>query len=257
MIPSLAPCFTGIFVHYKDALALPGEHNSVISGRDLLDRNVSESLLARFADVHAGGDRRAIVSMWTQMHFGALIIPTTAAMLLLGRDLPVELDRISLALDEQGKSKAIILPNAEIPESFDPDGCFSRLFQKHVEPLIRALAGQFKVSPRLLWNNATDIFEWALDQAEAIGAIRADALHEGRSLLGSRLDKNGQPNPMFGLVRHVKQDDMTVRQRKLCCLRYLLPGVACCGSVCPSPPATTMNAGGMEEASRRDGQAGP
>ncbi|WP_201864872.1 siderophore-iron reductase FhuF [Microvirga soli] len=243
MIPSLAPCFTGIFVHYKDALALPGEHNSVISGRDLLDRNVSDNLLARFAEVHAGGDRRAIVSMWTQWHFGALIIPTTAAMLLMGRDLPVELDRVSLAVDEHGKSKAIILAEADIPDAVVSDGCFSCLFQKHVEPLIRAFAGQFKVSPRLLWNNATDIFEWALDQAEAIGTIRSDALQEGRSLLSSRLDRNGQPNPMFGLVRHVMQGDMTVRQRKLCCLRYLLPGVACCGSICPTPPANTMNAG--------------
>lgn len=243
MIPSLAPCFTGIFVHYKDALALPGEHSSVVSGRDLLDRTFSENLLARFAEVHAGGDRRAIVSMWTQWHFGALIIPTTAAMLLLGRVLPVELERISLAVDENGKTAAIILPDAEIPETFDSGGCFSRLFQNHVEPLIRTFAGQFKVSPRLLWNNAADIFEWALDQAEAMDAIRSDALHEGRSLLSSRLDRKGQPNPMFSLVRHLDEGGATLRQRKICCLRYLLPGVACCGSICPTPPASTTNAG--------------
>ncbi|MBB3020025.1 ferric iron reductase protein FhuF [Microvirga lupini] len=236
MIPSLAPCFTGIFVHYKDALALPGEHSSVISGRDLLDQSISENLLARFAEVHVGGDRRAIVSMWTQWHFGALIIPTTAAMLLLGRGLQVELDRISLAVDEKGKTAAIVLPNAEPSEILDSDGCFSSLFQSHVEPLIRNFAGLFRVSPRLLWNNAADIFEWALDQAEAIGITRSDALQEGRSLLSNRLDRNGQANPMYGLVRYLPQDNDTVRQRKLCCLRYLLPGVACCGSICPSPP---------------------
>jgi ferric iron reductase protein FhuF len=237
MIPSLAPCFTGIFVHYKDALALPGEHSSVVSGRDLLDRSISEDLLARFAEVHAGGDRRAIVSMWTQWHFGALIIPTTAAMLLLGRDLHVDLERISIAVDDKGKTAAIVLPDEEIPGISVSEGCFSRVFQNHVEPLIRHFAAQFKVSPRLLWNNASDIFEWALDQAEAIGTDQSDALHEGRSLMSNRLASNGQLNPMYGLVRHVKQVDATVRQRKLCCLRYLLPGVACCGSICPSPPA--------------------
>ncbi len=237
MIPSLAPCFTGIFIHYKDALALPGEHSSVVHGRDLLDRNVSENLLARFAEAHAGGDRRAIVSMWTQWHFGALIIPTTAAMLLLGRDLRVDPERISLAVDDTGKTAAIVLPNEEthgIPVSED---CFPRVFQNHVEPLIRHFAAQFKVSPRLLWNNATEIFEWALDQAEAIGTIQSDALSAGRSLLSSRLGSNGQPNPMYGLVRHVQQGDTTIRQRKVCCLRYLLPGVECCGSICPTPPA--------------------
>jgi ferric iron reductase protein FhuF len=239
MIPSLAPCFTGIFIHYKDAVALPGEHSSVVHGRDLLDRNVSESLLARFAEVHAGGDRRAIVSMWTQWHFGSLIIPTTAAMLLLGRDLRVDLERISLAVDDTGKTAAIVLPNEEthgIPVS---EGCFSRVFQNHVEPLIRHFAAQFKVSPRLLWNNASNIFEWSLDQAEAIGTIQSEALNEGRSLLCSRLGSNGQPNPMYGLVRHIQQGDTTIRQRKVCCLRYLLPGVECCGSICPTPPANT------------------
>ena len=243
MIPSLAPCFTGIFVHYKDALALPGEHSSVIPGRDLLDRNVSDNLLARFSEVHAGGDRRAVVSMWTQWHFGALIIPTTAAMLLLDRDLQVDLERISLAVDDKGKTAAIILPSEEIPEISVSEGCFSRVFQNHVDPLIRHFAAQFKVSPRLLWNNATDIFEWALDQAEAIGTIQSGALHEGRSLLCSRLGSNGQPNPMYGLVRHVKQGDVTVRQRKLCCLRYFLPDLACCGSICPSPPANAATFG--------------
>ncbi|MBJ6125712.1 siderophore-iron reductase FhuF [Microvirga splendida] len=243
MIPSLAPCFTGIFAHYKDALALPGEHDPVIAGCDLLDRGISETLLARFAEVHAGGDRRAVVSMWTQWHFGALIIPTTAALLLLGRELQVQLERIDLAIDGSGKTAAIILPDAEPSEGSDPEGCFSGLFQNHVEPLIRSFAGQFRVSPRLLWNNAADIFEWALDQAEAIGAVRPDALQEGRSLLCSRLARNGQPNPMYGLVRHVDQGDGTVRQRKLCCLRYLLPGVACCGSICPSPPANIATAG--------------
>src|SRR3712207_5271129 len=143
MIPSLAPCFTGVFVHYKDALALPGEYNPVIPGRDLLDRNVSESLLAQFAEVHAGGDRRAIVSMWTQWHFGALIIPTTAAMLLLGRDLHVDLERISIAMDDKGKTAAIILPDEEISGISISEGCFSRLFQNHVEPLIRHFAAQF------------------------------------------------------------------------------------------------------------------
>ncbi|MBM6581518.1 MFS transporter [Microvirga sp. BT689] len=66
---------------------------------------------------------------------------------------------------------------------------------------------------------------------------RPDALSEGRSLLETRLGGNGRPNPMFDLVRYLPQGEHTVRQRKLCCLRYLLPDVECCGSLCPSPPA--------------------
>jgi ferric iron reductase protein FhuF len=236
MIPSLAPCFTGIFIHYKDALALPGEHKSFIQGRDLLDPIVMESLLSRFAEARAGGDRRAIVSMWTQWHFGALIIPTAAAILFLEHDLPVELDHVGIAVDDSGKTAAIILPDLAASEHACAGERFSRLFQGHVEPLIRKLAGQFKVSPRLLWNNASDIFEWTLLQANSIGTARSDALNEGHALLKSKIGSNGRPNPMFDLVRYLPQGDQTIRQRKLCCLRYLLPGVECCGSLCPTPP---------------------
>jgi ferric iron reductase protein FhuF len=242
MIPSLAPCFTGIFIHYKDALALPGEHKSFIQGRDLLDSSVIENLLSRFAEAHAGGDRRAIVSLWTQWHFGALIIPTAAAILFLERDLPVELNQVSIALHDSGRTAAIILPDLATSGPVRAGTRFSRLFQGHVEPLIRKLAGQFKVSPRLLWNNASDVFEWTLLQADTIGTAHPDALSEGRTLLENRLGGNGRPNPMFDLVRYLPQDEHTIRQRKLCCLRYLLPGVECCGSLCPSPPAKVPKA---------------
>lgn len=201
----------------------------------------------------SGGDRRAILSMWTQWHFGTLIIPTTAAILFLGRELPVELDHVSIALHDNGRTAAIILPEMAAPELAGTGNRFSRLFQGHVEPLIRNLASQFKISPRLLWNNAADIFEWTLLQADAIGSARSDALSEGRALLKSRFGKSGQPNPMFDLVRYLPQDEHTIRQRKLCCLRYLLPGVECCGSLCPSPPAKVSKA---EFVSRADLDSG-
>jgi ferric iron reductase protein FhuF len=236
MIPSLAPCFTGTFLQFKNRLALPGEYTSSVPGRDLFDADIKERLVSRFAETHPGGDRRAIVSMWTQWHFGALIIPTTAAILFLDRDLPIELDRVRIALHEGGQTAAIILPDEGAPRATEISGRFSRLFLGHVEPLISNFAAQFRISPRMLWNNAADIFEWTLRQAEDAGKADAAILEEGLELLLSRHGWNGVANPMLGLVRYSQKDGRQERRRKVCCLRYLLPGVECCGGICPLPP---------------------
>lgn len=236
MIPSLAPCFTGTFLRFKDGLALPGEHAAPLACSTLLDPKVMERLMERFAETYPGGDRRALVSMWAQWHFGALIIPTTAAIVFLGRDLPVELDRVGIALHEGGQTAAIVLPDDGDAQAGAGHETFGRLFRGHVEPLIRHLAGQFGVSQRMLWNNAADIFEWTLQQAAVDQRASPSRLDEGRALLQGRSDATGRTNPMFGLIRYVPQEGQTVRRRKVCCLRYLLPGIECCGGICPTPP---------------------
>ncbi len=235
MIPSLAPCFTGTLLRFKDALALPGEHASSIAGSDLLDARVAEGLMARFAAVHPGGDRRALVSMWTHWHFGALIIPTTAAILLLGRNLPVGLEHVRIALQEDGRTEALILANDGHSLKPDGKGGFADLFQGHVEPLVESFAAHFHVSPRLLWTNAATIFDWTLHQAAAFDGVRRSALEEGHNLLESKFDKRGRPNPMSGVMAWREQGGQRVRKRKVCCLRYLLPGMSDCGSLCPLP----------------------
>jgi ferric iron reductase protein FhuF len=239
MIPSLAPCFTGTFLRFKDGLALPGEHASSIPCSDLLDAGIMERLMGRFAEVHPGGDRRALVSMWAQWHFGALIIPTTAAIVFLDRDLPVALDQAGIALHEGGQTAAIILPDDGAPRPPRVTGRFARLFSDHVEPLIRHLADQFGVSPRMLWNNAADIFEWTLHQTAMDDRANPAAFDEGRALLQNKTSEDGRINPMFGLVKYVPQEGQRIRRRKVCCLRYLLPGIECCGGICPTPPKTT------------------
>jgi ferric iron reductase protein FhuF len=194
MIPSLAPCFTGTFASYKDGLALPGEHAHTIPCRDLLNASVIEPLMERFAEVFPGGDRRALVSMWAQWHFGALIIPTTTAIVFLNRDLPVELDQAGIAVHEGGQTAAIILPDDGAARPFSGDRAYARLFSDHVEPLICHLASQFRVSPKMLWNNVADIFEWTLQQAAVDERADQSALDEGRALLQSKSDANGTAN---------------------------------------------------------------
>jgi ferric iron reductase protein FhuF len=235
MIPSLAPCFTGTLLRFKDALALPGEHASSIAGRDLLESEVAERLVSRFAAIHPGGDRRALVSMWTHWHFGALIIPTTAAILLLDRNLPVDLHSVRVALQEDGRTEAVIVTDDGKARGAKASGRFFGLFSGHIEPLVEHFAAHFRVAPRLLWTNAATIFDWTLQQTAAFDGVRRDALDEGRAVLESKMDARGGSNPMFGAMQWREQDGQTICRRKVCCLRYLLPGMADCGSLCPLP----------------------
>ncbi|PVE26033.1 siderophore-iron reductase FhuF [Microvirga sp. KLBC 81] len=246
MIPSLAPGFTGSFQWYKDGLALPGEHPTTLSGRDLLDGGIADELLRHYAKTFPGADRRAIVSMWTQWHFGILIVPATAAILLLDRELPLELDHVSIALNGEGRTAAIVLPDDGREGCVGEAGRFSRLFEGHIEPLVEHFADRFRVSRRLLWANAAATFEWALEQAEALNPSQA-LLNEGRALLECRTDAKGRPNPMHGMVLRCEDEGTLARRRKVCCLRYLLPGFEDCGSLCPLAEAKIRKTNSSED----------
>lgn len=235
MIPSLAPCFAGDLHWYQDALVLPGTHARVIPGSSLLEPGIAEDLMARFAAGYGGADRHALVSMWTQWHFGALIIPATAAALLLDRELPLDLDAVGIVPHEEGRTAALVIPDEGRPNRARGPERFSRLLEGHVEPLIRNFAARFAVSPRLLWANAAAIFEWALRQSQEIGAPCPAALAQGQALLERHRTRDGRPNPMCGAVRYPLKWGEPVRRRKVCCLRYRLPGMEDCGSLCPLP----------------------
>ena len=237
MISSLAQRLPEALAWYGDKLVLPGEHPNAIPGADLLGHGAADRLMERFAGAHPGGDRRALVSMWTQWHFGMLIIPTTAAILLLDRDLPVALDEVGLVPHEHGRTAALVVAHEGRPCGANGTR-YSRLFDGHVAPLIAHFAGHFSVSPRLLWTNAAAIFEWALQQVAATGEAAPEALAEGFALLEAHTDARGKRSLMLDAVRYPMQDGEPTRQRKICCLRYLLPGVAHCGSLCPLPEAT-------------------
>lgn len=239
-LPSFAARFPEALAWYRDKLVLPGGGQEVVSGRELLEGG-AERLMARFATLYPDSDRRALVSMWSQWHFGALVIPATVAILLCERDLPLDLDRIAIVPQEAGLTSTIVIPDEGAPRCADGDP-FARLFEGHVSPLVALLAGQFRVSPRLLWANAAAIFEWTLQQVPTELAD-PQGLAAARLRLERRLEPDGQRNPMYEAVRYPVEQGEPIRRRKLCCLRYLLAGVADCGSLCP------LNAGCASAAS--------
>ncbi|MBD9399582.1 siderophore-iron reductase FhuF [Pseudomonas sp. PDM11] len=233
MIEALAPLFIGDFSSYRDTLVLHDDPRPSVPLRELLSAEGLPALLARFGEAYADGDRRALLSQWSKHYFVRLIPPVVAAALVLNRRLPLDLDDIEVVLDEEHLPQAFKLRDAG--GSFTPDDPFERfahLQHDHLAPLIQAFTAQVKIAPKVLWSNAGNYFEWILT---ALGKVLpAPMLADGFSLLQATLQPDGGRNPLYQPVRYVELQGAALpwRQRRVCCIRYLLPELELCKN-CP------------------------
>jgi ferric iron reductase protein FhuF len=103
----------------------------------------------------------------------------------------------------------------------------------HAAPVIEAMATTGKVSPKLLWSNLAVYADWAIREFGAEDqTLQAAAL----DLVTCETWPDGWRNPMSGQLRRENDTDgACFTRRKVCCLRYLLPGVPGCGMICPLP----------------------
>jgi ferric iron reductase protein FhuF len=104
------------------------------------------------------------------------------------------------------------------------------LIETHLGEAVSQLKA-YGISAKLCWNNAAVYIDYAL---------RLTA--EGRAFEGSDLPfftesclPGGGVNPFRGCLQHVEEDGERVARRKVCCLRYMLPGIPSCGKLCALP----------------------
>jgi ferric iron reductase protein FhuF len=187
------------------------------------DGSLLDEATDRFGAAYRQPDRRALASLWSQYYFAALIIPATAALLCLDRVLPVALDDLALDLEPDGQVCRFRLDN--------PGHCravcgarFDVLVREHLEPFIDACATRVRLSPRVLWSNAATMFDYAVHECSAKGNATGEARAEAMALLAD-------PRSPLGAAFRIADDGS--RTRRVCCLRYRLPGVASCGALCP------------------------
>lgn len=213
--------------------------------------------LQDFQKQYPGADPRAVVSMWSQWYFALLAAPLTLIGLRQGRMPPVALSDVAVRL-ERGRPAGMVLlgaapapvpPQRPAAESqaatpapaptriADPFQRFAPLIDGHLTPLIHALRGVSSVSERLLWNNAAVQVEWVLRTASrvttATGAARIAGI--AQCLIDQPCRPDGSANPLYRPVRPAPAGGTPVR--RVCCLRYLLPGEPCCAGACPLPIA--------------------
>ncbi|MBY5778716.1 siderophore-iron reductase FhuF [Rhizobium leguminosarum] len=225
----------GAFSYCRGKLlsALP-QTGIVVSCKDLCDRAIFDEIVGRYAQKFPGSDRRAIVSMWTLYYFSMLTIAPSVHMFVHRIGLPLGIDRLSLVCNEQtGEPEAFVMSGK--PEvTSDPAGELHRLMLGHAQPVIAAIAANAGVAPKLLWNNVAAYLSWILNEI----AHRHEPVHVegGLALLEEAQWPGGGRNPMFGMIRIARQQcGLEFARRKVCCLRYNLPGVGGCGEACPLP----------------------
>ncbi|MFI8744018.1 siderophore-iron reductase FhuF [Pseudomonas sp. NPDC077186] len=233
MIEALAPLFVGDFAAYRETLVLTDDPRPSVPLSELLSPQGLPQLLAGFAAEHAGGDPRALVSQWSKHYFVRLIPPVVAAALVLNRRLPLHIEHLEVVLDEQHMPQAFKLRDAGEPFApGDPFERFAHLQDEHLQPFIQALTSQVKIAPKVLWSNAGNYFEWLLTVLAKI--LPAPLLADGFSLLQTAVRPDGRRNPLYQPVRYIELQGaaMPWRQRRVCCIRYLLPELELCEN-CP------------------------
>ncbi|WP_168016042.1 siderophore-iron reductase FhuF [Halomonas salinarum] len=213
---------------------------------DLLRPARFEAELVRFGAGYGypqgQGDRRALISLWSKWHFGALLAPYLAANLLLERDLPVGCDEVGVHLTPAGHPERLQLAHTGRPlTSLDGLMRFSTLIDDHLTPLISDLATRSGASAKVFWSNVGNTFEHFLGALATHPMAQPSAVEEGHRLLAARTLPGGRRNPLYQPVRYFQPEPQGEtaaspprRVRRLCCLRYRLPELGYCGN-CPLP----------------------
>lgn len=235
MIPALAPLFIADFEHYRDVLVLPDDARVGVPLRALLTGAYLDDILGRLGTAYPDSDPRGLASIWSKHYFIKLIPPVVAASLILNQRLPLRLDHLQLILHDDGLPAAFKLPDAGqrwMPAPADAFGRFDDLLEQHLRPFIEALARHARLSPKVLWSNAGNYFEWLLGVL-ATAMPHANVSH-GHQLLNAQYLPDGRRNPLYQPVRYLKVGGQSEpkRQRRVCCIRYRVNGLDCCSN-CP------------------------
>lgn len=206
----------------------------VVPCSELCNASVFEDIISRYARKFPGSDRRAIVSMWTLYYFSMLTIAPSVHLFVHRIGLPLGLSHLSLVCNDDTAEPEAFLMTSDTFAPVDPGANLHNLMLGHVEPLIAAIAANAAVAPKLLWNNVAAYLSWILK--EIAHRYEPGLVEQGLALLDEPTWPGGTRNPMHGMIRTARQQcGLEFARRKVCCLRYNLPGVGGCGEACPLP----------------------
>ena len=200
---------------------------------DLLRPAGITAVTARYAAAFPGGDHRAVLSFWSQHYLLALVPAAVAAAVATPRDLPVALDGMAAVLSGSGQPTALCLPHLGCAATLScPVARLTPLLRTHLQPLAQGLAA-VGLPPRVLWGNVGAVLAWTL----GVIAAPADRVAAVQRALEGACWIDGEANPLCPVLCGGRGQG-----RRVCCLRYRLPGVA----QCPDCPARRRLQGGYD-----------
>ena len=241
MIEVLKPLFVGELAPYRDVLVLADDPRPSRPVADWLAPAAFEQVLYTYGAPRSADERRGLESEWSKDYLSRLLPPVVAAILVMGHCLPLALTSTELILGDAGEPLAFKLPTAGSPfapaepgAADDPFRRFAPLIDDHLEPLVASLSRYSRLSPRVFWSNAANYVEWMVS---AIASRMPDTrVDDARAMLELRQRVDGRDNPLYRPVRYLTEGEgsgtATRRQRRVCCVRYLVPDRPLCAN-CP------------------------
>ncbi|WP_435268022.1 siderophore-iron reductase FhuF [Shinella sp. BE166] len=201
---------------------------------DFLAGDGFSQTLDRYAEVHGSADRRAVASFWSLYYFSALTIPYVVAR-RAEITPPIALDEMTIAIGEDGLPRAFGLPHeGDWSESKGLVDVITPLVDCHLARVVALFKEKTGIAPKLAWNNAAVYIDYAFNATDRSPA-EGDDHWPSRQLFDCPQLANGSRNPFHGCLRHEMEEGAVHCRRKVCCLRYMLPGIPGCGELCALP----------------------
>ncbi|MFK5595949.1 siderophore-iron reductase FhuF [Methylobacterium sp. HMF5984] len=189
-------------------------------------RAAFDAVINAFGEPFGPVDRRAVVSLWTQSYLAALIIPYFTALSRLGQALPIAFDRTGFECDETGTVSRFLLFDADRPPA-GSEAALVPLVDGHLRPFFDLCHAHSGLSRRVLWGNAGVAADVTLHALNLDAGLAAPIAAQAQACL-SRCDADA-----FDRCPLAQAFAAGERRRRVCCMRYRLPGVASCGGACP------------------------
>lgn len=233
---SLKAVFAGEHAWCSEKMMLSSELEGAVPLSEFFGSGGFSAALDTYAATHGGTDRRAIASMWSLYYFSALAIPYIVAR-RADHVLPVAANDMTIALAEDGLPRALGLAGEGEWSDGKSDDLLSfvvPLVSQHLAGIIAQLKVAGDIAPKLAWNNAAVYIDYAYNATQTGSSAQGDSW-AARPLFDCPHLPDGSKNPFHGYLRHEMDGEQAVCRRKICCLRYLLPGIPSCGELCALP----------------------
>ncbi len=243
----LRAVFSGEHAWCGEKMMLSSDLDHAMPIRDFFESGTFATGLDTYAQTH-GVDRRAVASYWSLYYFSALSIPYIVAR-RADLALPIAVDDMTIALADDGLPRAFGLPRTgDWCEDDTPLELVRPLVSTHLGEVVAHLKRFGGMAPKLGWNNAAVYIDYAINATEPVSRTASPATDEAggdaqrapdewtaRALFEEKTFADGSPNPFHGSLRHELAEGQVQCRRKVCCLRYLLPGIPSCGELCALP----------------------
>ncbi|MHC1548047.1 siderophore-iron reductase FhuF [Phyllobacterium sp. K27] len=234
MAATIKEFLTAIDVQIERQFVITQAMDAELPGEAILDGGLHALLERYLAGFPAGTDRRGVASLWSTIYFNRFPGPVVGAALVGGRRLPVGFTEAGLTLSDDGRHvAAICIPHGGAPIEGDVFTRLHALVREHLDPLIRSISAWARISPKVLWGIVGNGLDWTLRDIAALPEMQAEHIADFNRILIESHWPDGWRNPLFEPVRYVDSPKGPRREKRVCCLRYLLPNDDFC-SICPS-----------------------